>query len=88
MRAEQTRIKDIFQPEDKKGEFGFKKERQEQFLMDSLEGVEEEDFCEHTPDKLDLLDTDYQGDKIIQHFRCRCGKSVKEIYTLRETKVS
>ena len=81
---EQTRIKG----QSEKGACGFKKEREEEFLIDALEGIQGEDICEHTPDKLDLIGTDYHGDKIIQHFRCQCGKSVKEIYTLIETKVS
>jgi hypothetical protein len=45
------------------------------------------DECEHTPDRLDLLGTDYCDDRIIQHFSCRCGKNVDEIFIRLETVV-
>lgn len=43
--------------------------------------------CDHTPDKLILLGTDYHGDRIVQHFYCQCGKNVDEIFRLSETVV-
>ena len=86
MRVEKTRRKGHV--EEGKQVDEFIKERQEIYLMDALEGIGQIDVCEHTPDKLTWLDTDYQGNRIIQHFRCKCGKSVKDIYALLETKVS
>jgi len=59
----------------------FKKDRQEEFLLEALQRIEGEERCEHT------IDTEYQDDMIIQHFECKCGKSIEEIFTLSETKV-
>ena len=84
MRSEQDKIqnsgKDRFDE--------FKRDRQEEFLLDALQRIEGEEGCEHTPDTLNLIDTEYQGDMIIHHFECKCGKSIEEIFTLSETKVS
>ena len=66
----------------------FKRDRQEEFLLDALQRIEGEQGCEHTPDTLNLIDTEYQGDMIIHHFECKCGKNIEEIFTLSETKVS
>ncbi len=66
----------------------FKKDRQEECLLDALQRIEGEEECEHTPDTLNLIDTEYQDDMIIHHFECKCGKSIEEIFTLSETKVS
>jgi len=44
--------------------------------------------CEHGPDRLDLIDSEYQGDEAIFVFRCNCGKSVTEFFRLTETRVS
>jgi hypothetical protein len=63
-------------------------DRQEECLLDALQPIEGEDGCEHTPDNLNLIDTEYQDDMIIHHFECKCGKSIEEIFTLTETKVS
>ena len=43
--------------------------------------------CDHTMDKLRYIGTDYQGDTVVFHFECDCGKSVDEIFTILETKV-
>ncbi len=43
--------------------------------------------CDHTMEKLGHLGTEYQGDVIVIHFLCGCGRSVDEIFTLSETKV-
>ena len=76
MRSEQNNIQN--NPED----------RQEKCLLDALQRIEGEDGCEHTSDNLNLIDTEYQDDMIIHHFECKCGKSIDEIFTLTETKVS
>lgn len=55
-------------------------------LGDSLEGISIE-TCDHTMEKLRHLGTDYQGDVIVIHFQCDCGRSVDEIFTILETKV-
>jgi len=84
MRSEQNNIQN--NPEN--GFDKFKKDRDEEYLLDSLQRMEGEEGCEHTPDTLNLIDTEYQGDMIIHHFECECGKSIEEIFTLSETKVS
>ena len=66
----------------------FKRDRQEESLLDALQRIEGEEGCEHTPDTLNLIDTEDQGDRIIHHFECKCGKNIEEIFTLSETKVS
>lgn len=55
-------------------------------LRDSLQGISIE-RCDHTMEKLRHLGTDYQGDVVIIHFQCDCGKTVDEIFTISETKV-
>jgi hypothetical protein len=65
----------------------FKRDRQEEFLLDGLQRIEGEEGCEHTPDALNLIGTEYQDDGVIYHFECKCGKSIEEIFTLSETKV-
>ena len=84
MRSEQNKIQNS--GEDRFDEF--KRNRQEEFLLDALQRIEGEERCEHMPDTLNLIDTEYQGDMIIHHFECKCGKSIEEIFTLSETKVS
>ena len=84
MRAEPTNLNKA----DTTSDHPYNSDRQDEFLMEALEGILEEEICEHTPEKLDLLDTDYQGDRIIHHSQCECGKRVKEIFTLSETKIS
>ena len=84
MRSEQDKIQN--NPENRFDEF--KKDRQEDCLLDALQRIEGEEGCEHTPDTLNLIDTDDQGDMIIHHFECKCGKNIEEIFTLSETKVS
>ena len=84
MRYEQNKI----QSSGKNGFDGFKTDRQEECLLDALQRIEGEDGCEHTPDNLNLIDTEYQGDRIIHRFECKCGKNIEEIFTLSETKVS
>ena len=84
MRSEQNNIQN--NPEN--GFDEFKKDRQEECLLDALQRIEGEEECEHTPDTLNLIDTEYQDDMIIHHFECKCGKSIEEIFTLSETKVS
>ena len=66
----------------------FKKDRQEDCLLGAQQPIEREEGCEHTPDNLNLIDTEYQSDMIIHHFECKCGKIIEEIFTLTETKVS
>ena len=56
--------------------------------MEALEDVPVEETCEHTPDKLIPMNTDYEEDRIIQRFQCTCGKSVQEIFTLSKTTAS
>ena len=55
-------------------------------LGDSLAGIDME-TCDHTMEKLRHLGTEYQGEIIVIHFRCDCGRSVDEIFTISETKV-
>jgi len=84
MRYEQNNIQN--NPENRFDEF--KTDMQEECLLDALQRIEGEDGCEHTSDNLNLIDTEYQDDMIIHHFECKCGKSIDEIFTLSETKVS
>ena len=84
MRAEPTNLNKA----DTTSNLPYNSDRQNEFLTEALEGIQEEEICEHTPEKLDLLGSDYQGDRIIYHFQCECGKRVKEIFTLSETKIS
>ena len=84
MRSEQNNIQN--NPENRFDEF--KRDRQEDCLLDALQPIEREERCDHTPDNLNLIDTEYQDDMIIHHFECKCGKSIEEIFTLTETKVS
>ena len=56
--------------------------------FDELKKDSQEESCEHMPDTLNLIDTEYQSDMIIHHFECECGKSIEEIFMLTETKVS
>ena len=54
-------------------------------------GFDEHGFtadCEHSPDRLDLVDSEYRGDGAIFVFRCSCGKSVTEFFRHSETRVS
>lgn len=54
-------------------------------------GLDENVFtsdCEHGPDQLDLIDSEYRGDAAIFVFRCSCGKSVTEFFIHSETRVS
>ena len=88
MRAEPARTQN--QPDKKirgdiKGDL--EKNRHQDFLMEALEDVHAEETCEHTPDKLIPMNTDYEEDRIIQRFQCICGKSVQEIFTLSKTTV-
>ena len=55
-------------------------------LGDSFAGIDMQ-RCDHTMEKLRHLGTDYQGDVIVIHFQCDCGRSVDEIFTISETKV-
>lgn len=84
MRSEQDKIQN--NAENRFDEF--KKDRQETCLLDALQRIEGEEGCEHAPDTLNLIDTEYQDAMIIHHFECKCGKNIEEIFTLSETKVS
>ena len=89
MRAEPTRTRN--QPHKKiQGEIkrDLEKNRQQNSFIEDLEDVPGEGTCEHTPDKLIPTYTDYEEDRIIQSFQCKCGKSVHEIFTLSKTTVS
>jgi len=57
-----------------------------EFESDFLQGFETKE-CMHTPDLLDFVDWEYNGEKIVQFFRCNCGKTIKEIYNHFDTRV-
>ena len=64
--------------------------RQQVSSLDALENPLERlavETCNHTMDKLKHIGTDYQGDTVVIHFECECGKSVDEIFMISETKV-
>ena len=63
------------------------KDCNDEFAMDALMGIEEEETCEHMPDMLIPMDIDYLGDTIIHRFNCKCGKIIHEIFRLSEVKV-
>lgn len=64
------------------------RDKEQDFLNDALEGIKSEhEECFHTPDKLSHLGTDYRSDEIIQHFECQCGKIIREVFSLSETRV-
>ena len=54
--------------------------------FDFQQGLEIKE-CMHEPDKLDFIDWECTGDRIVQFFRCDCGKTVKEIYNHFDTRV-
>ena len=66
----------------------FENDRKEQLLMDALQGLKEADSCRHTPDSSDLIDWDYKGDEVMCLFRCRCGKTVTEVFKYFDTRIS
>jgi len=84
MRAEPNKIQTI----GKDAACELEKDRQEEFLIDALQGIQNQQGCEHTHDMRNLMDTDSLGDTIIHHFECKCGKSVEEIFTLSKTRIS
>ena len=55
-------------------------------LGNSLAGIDMQ-RGDQTMEKLRHLGTDYQGDVIVIHFQCDCGRSIDEIFTISETKV-
>ena len=54
-------------------------------LINTLESISAKEECFHTPDRLDHLGSDYQGDAIVHAYRCSCGKTVKETFTHSHT---
>jgi len=54
-------------------------------MADTLEGISAKEECFHTPDLLEHLGSDYQGDAIVHTYRCSCGKTVKETFTHSHT---
>lgn len=44
--------------------------------------------CEHGPDQLDLIDSEYQGDAAVFIFHCSCGESITEIFRHTDTRKS
>jgi hypothetical protein len=69
-------------------DFDAERDRQDEFLLDALGGIPEEEVCFHTPDKLDLIDSEYRGDEIVHIYKCNCGKTVTETFKHWDTKVS
>ena len=63
------------------------REKQEEFLLDALAGVEEKTECEHTPDQLDFVDWEHKGDSVEHIFQCNCGKTVTETFTYSRKRV-
>jgi len=43
--------------------------------------------CEHTPDLLEPIKSEYKHDQIIQVLRCQCGMTIKEYFTYQHTNV-
>ena len=41
--------------------------------------------CEHTPDQLDLMDSEYQGDGAVFVFQCECGQVVTQVFQHTQT---
>ena len=52
------------------------------------EDVAGEHECEHTPDKLRMIDEVYHGDTIEHVFQCKCGKTVTEIFILCDQRIT
>ena len=65
----------------------FDKDRQDEFLSDAIGDIKA-DQCEHTPDLWHQIDHIDDGDQIINVYKCKCGKTVEEIFALSGTRVS
>jgi len=74
--------------ENQNDNINFEKERQQEFLLDELQSIQEEDLCLHEPFQLDLMGCEYNGDEIIHIFQCKCGKEVTEFFRLSKREVS
>ena len=74
--------------ENQKDDIDINKERQQEFLLDDLQSIQEEDLCLHEPFQLDLMGCEYNGDEIIHIFQCKCGKEVTEFFRLSKREVS
>ena len=45
-----------------------------------------EEQCMHMPDKLEFIQQDISGDRIMMEYDCKgCGKRVQEVFTYSET---
>jgi len=60
----------------------FEKDRKMVFLFEELSGElnSKNQKCIHTPDLLEHIGTDRDDDSIIEHFKCQCGKEIKEVF--------
>ena len=65
----------------------FDKDRQDEFLLDAIGDIKV-DQCEHTPDLWQKIDHIDDGDQIVNVYKCKCGKTVEEIFALSDTRVS
>ncbi len=54
--------------------------RMDDFLMDTLEGVETLDECLHTPDLLIYMGAKETNEGIVNLYKCTCGKQIEELY--------
>ena len=69
-------------------EFDLEEDHRQEQLRDAIEGAQETNACDHCLDSLDLLGWDYRGDQLDCVYRCSCGKTVTEIFTHFETRIS
>ena len=70
--------------------------KEEDHALDAIQGelynqIPEVDIqlhqCEHTPDLLTPIETQYDIDKVVMTLQCRCGMTVKDYFTLMHTNV-
>ena len=74
----QNKEQDNVTKDDTEALLDLQKDREEEFILDALEGIPEEKICFHTPDQLEHIDSYSEGDNYIHVFKCSCGKEVRE----------
>ncbi len=66
----------------------YEKDRNQEFLLDEMQGINADVLCLHEPFQLDLMNCEYNGDVIVHIFQCKCGKKVTEFFRLSKREVS
>ena len=67
------------------------RDRQQEFLMDALEGIQDEirNQCTHIPDKIIPDELDEQPGSVVIMDRCiKCGQKIPEPLILEESKIN